>query len=51
MVAYSYKHDVDLDKWMEDYAAKNNTYFLNQTKNYLHMVQSLAEFNRKVGVA
>ena len=51
MVAYSYKYDVDLDKWMEDYAAKNNTYLVNQTKNYLHMVQSLAEFNRKVGVA
>ena len=24
MVAYSYKNDVDLDDWLEDYAAKNN---------------------------
>ena len=51
MVAYSYKNDVDLDKWMEDYATKNNTYFVNQTKNYLYMVKSLTEFNRKVGAA
>ena len=51
MVAYSYKHDVDLDEWMEDYATKNNTYFVNQTKNYLHMIKSLTEFNQKMGVA
>ncbi len=50
MVAYSYKHDVDLDKWMEDYATKNNTYFVNQTKNYLHMIKSLTEFNQKIGM-
>ena len=48
MVAYSYKHDVDLDKWLEDYAEKNNTYYVDQKKNYLHMIQSFNAYNKKV---
>lgn len=51
MVAYSYKHDVDLDKWLEDYAAKNNTYFVNQTKNYLHMVSCFEQYLKRNEVA
>ena len=30
MVAYSYKNDVDLDDWLEDYAANNNMYYYLQ---------------------
>lgn len=51
MVAYSYKNDVDLDDWLEEYAAKNNMYYPDQRKNYLHMLKSLTAFNQKTAVA
>lgn len=51
MVAYSYKHDIDLDEWMEEFAAKNNIYIADQHKNFLHMVESLKAFNRRIAVA
>lgn len=51
MVAYSYKHDVDLDDWLEDYAANNNTYFVDQKKNYFYMIKSLHDYNQKMAVA
>ena len=51
MVAYSYKNDVDLDDWLEDYAAKNNMYYPDQRKNYLHMLKSLTAFNQRTAVA
>lgn len=55
MVAYSYKNDVDLDKWMERYAANNNMYLADQRKNYIRMVNDFENYNkkcnRKVGVA
>ena len=51
MVAYSYKNDVDLDDWLEDYAAKNNIYYPDQRKNYLHMLKSLTAFNQRTAVA
>ena len=51
MVAYSYKHDVDLDSWLEDYAANNNTYFMDQRKNYLHMVNDFKQYQKRIAVA
>ena len=51
MVAYSYKNDVDLDGWLEDYAAKNNTYFMNQRKNYSHMVNDFRQYQKRIAVA
>ena len=51
MVAYSYKNDVDLDDWLEDYAAKNNTYFVDQRKNYLHMVNDFKQYQKRIAVA
>lgn len=55
MVAYSYKNDVDLDDWMEGYAANNNMYLVDQRKNYTRMVNDFENYNkkcnRKVGVA
>ena len=51
MVAYSYKNDVDLDGWLEDYAAKNNTYFMDQRKNYSHMINDFKQYQNKVVVA
>lgn len=48
MVAYSYKNDIDLDNWLEDYAAKNNMYYPDQRKNYLHMITDLQQFQKRV---
>lgn len=47
MMAYSYKCDRDLDNWMENYARKNNTYFVDQKKNYLHMKQDFDKYCEK----
>lgn len=44
MVAYSYKEDKDLEDWIEEYAKRNNTYFTNQKKNYLHMRDDFEAF-------
>lgn len=44
MMAYSYKEDVDLDEWMENYAKHNNTYFIDQKKNFLHMKEDFEKF-------
>lgn len=51
MVAYSYKNDVDLDDWLENYAANNNTYYMDQRKNYSHMVNDFRQYQKRVGVA
>lgn len=44
LVAYSYERDIDLDIWMERYAAKNNMYFPDQKKNFLHMKKDLEKY-------
>jgi len=44
LVAYSYERDVDLDEWLEQYAAKNNMYFPDQKKNFLHMKKELSNY-------
>lgn len=44
LVAYSYERDVDLDEWMEQYAAKNNMYFPDQRKNFLHMKKDFINY-------
>ena len=51
MVAYSYKNDVDLDDWLEDYAANNNTYYMDQRKNYSHMVNDFRQYQKRIAVA
>ncbi len=51
MVAYSYKHDIDLDEWMEEYAANNNTYFVDQKKNFCHMIEDLNKYTKRKAVA
>lgn len=50
MVAYAYQHDITLDDWLQDYAAKNNMYYPDQRKNYLHMLNSLTAFNQRTAV-
>ena len=51
MVAYSYKNDVDLDDWLEDYAAKNNTYYMDQHKNYSNMLNDFKQYQKRIAVA
>ena len=51
MVAYSYKNDVDLDGWLEEYAANNNTYYIDQRKNYSHMVNDFRQYQKRIAVA
>ena len=50
MIAYSYKNDIDLEEWMEQYASKNNTYLINQKNNFLHMQQDLNQYRQRMGV-
>lgn len=47
MVVYSYREDLKLDGWMAQYAANNNTYFINQRKNFLHMKQDFEHYIKK----
>ena len=51
MVAYSYKNDVDLDNWLEEYAENNNTYFIDQRKNYSDMVNDFKQYQKRVAMA
>ena len=51
IVAYAYKNDIDLEEWMEEYASNNNTYFVDQKKNYLHMVEDVTAYNKRKTVA
>ena len=50
ILAYAYQHDITLDDWLQDYAAKNNMYYPDQRKNYLHMLNSLTAFNQRTAV-
>lgn len=47
MVAYSYETDQDLDNWLTDYAAENNTYFTDQKKNFIHMKEDFKQYCKK----
>lgn len=47
MMVYSYKEDKDLDEWMTEYARQNNTYFVDQKKNFLHMKNSFEQYCRE----
>lgn len=51
ILAYAYQHDLALDDWLKDYAAKNNMYYPDQRKNYLHMLKSLTTYNQRTAVA
>ena len=41
LVGYSVKNDIDLDEWIVDYFANNDTYLLNQKENFDVMKKSL----------
>ncbi len=44
MMAYSYKEDVDLDNWLAEFAKHNNTYLVDQKKNFIHMKNDFEEW-------
>lgn len=51
IVAYAYKNDIDLEEWMEEYASNNNTYYVDQKKNFIHMVEDVTAYNKRKAVA
>ena len=51
MVAYSYKNDVDLDDWLEEYASKHNAYNPNQKNNFLNMLDDFNLYQKRMSVA
>lgn len=51
MVAYSYKIGQDLDKWLTDFASKNNTYITDQRKNFYLMRDDFNKYLEKGKVA
>lgn len=48
MIVYSYKEGVDLDDWMKEYAANNNTYVIDQKKNYNVMLESFKQYQKRI---
>ena len=46
IIAYSFINDITLDDWIKEYFSKNNMYFINQKKNYLHMKKDLESYLR-----
>lgn len=46
VIAYAYQNDVDCDDWFKDYFNRNNTYDIDQKKNYLNMRNDLIAFNK-----
>ena len=46
MVAYSYKEDVNLDDWLEQYS-KRDTYYADQKVNFLHMKNDFEQYIKK----
>ena len=44
IIAYSFINDITLDDWIKEYFSKNNMYFINQKKNYLHMKKDLENY-------
>lgn len=51
MVAYSYKIGQDLDKWLTEFASRNNTYIADQRKNFYYMRDNFKEYLKKGKVA
>lgn len=47
VIAYAYQNDVDCDDWFKDYFNRNNTYDVDQKKNYLNMRNDLIAFNKR----
>lgn len=44
IIAYGYKEDIFIDKWLVNFFKQNNTYILNQKRNYLYMKKDLDNY-------
>lgn len=44
MMAYSFRHDVDLDEWLPDFFSRNVAYIKDQKKNYQFMLKDFEQF-------
>lgn len=49
MLVYSYREDTDMDleKWLEEYANQNDMYFIDQKRNFLHMKNDFEQYLKK----
>lgn len=47
MVVYAEKTERILDDWLTEYAKNNNTYFVDQKKNYIHMRDDFEQYCRE----
>lgn len=47
MIAYSYKNECDLDDWFADYVKKNNKYYADPQKNFLHMKKDFEQYGNR----
>lgn len=47
MFVYSFEKEQDLNEWLTQYAAKNNSYFADQRRNYLHMKKDFEQYCRR----
>ena len=44
IIAYSFKNDIDLDDWIRTFFKNNNSYFVDQKRNYLDMKNDLIKY-------
>lgn len=47
IVAFSFENDIDLDKWIVEYFAKNKMYMIDQSRNYSIMKNDVLNFYHK----
>lgn len=46
IIAYAYIQEENYEEWMKDYFNRNNTYEIDQKRNYLNMRNDLIRFNK-----
>ncbi len=51
LVAWSFENDIDLDEWIVDFCARNETYISDQTENLRYMREDLEHFISQAAVA
>lgn len=44
MFIYSFENNVEIQEWLTEYAEKNNTYYIDQKENFLHMKQDFKQY-------
>ena len=44
IIAYAFRNDIDLDKWIVEYSKRTDNYIQDQKENYIHMMDDLNEY-------